>query len=191
MDKPRVCMCVPILILILIGSKTVSAQDRGQTGLMLGYPASVGLMLHLTDQVGLRPEFAIAKSTTETSFTTPTTFTSSSDQWTVSVGLSALFYVSKRESLRTYVAPRFAYGRATGTASASSFGSTTTSETTSSNYSAAGLFGAQYSLSRTFGVFGEVGYGYSRLTQQGSPSPVKVTGNGWAIRSAVGAILYF
>jgi len=120
----------------------------------------------------------------------------------VSVGLSALFYVGRWDALRTYVSPRFAYGR--GTSSSSALASTT--DLRSSNYVTAGSFGAQYALGRHFGLFGEVGMNYTTATTTVSASvtfPVGLSSSsvssassvqhmhGVSTRSSTGVIFYF
>src|SRR2546430_13392771 len=93
--------------------------------------------------------------------------TLSTDESTgVGAGISAVFYMGRWDALLTYVSPRFAYSRASTSASTS--GSTligqSTSNSTFSSYLTSGAFGAQYALGRRFGLFGEVGVSYSRTS---------------------------
>jgi hypothetical protein len=65
-----------------------------------------------------------------------------------------------------------------------------------SNYAAAGSFGAQYVLGKRFGLFGELGLNYSH---SGDRTPSSISSffqsdqKSWslALRSGVGVILYF
>jgi hypothetical protein len=130
----------------------------------------------------------------------------------VGAGISALFYIHRWEGLRTYVSPRFSYQRISSSASTS--GNTSTSDSTTSTYLASGSFGAQYALGRHFGLFGEVGLGYtSTRTALSSTLTIGVasgivngvvtqttrlqtvqsssTSNGIATRSGAGVIFYF
>lgn len=186
------------------GVASAGAQDRGQVGITMGYPASIGIIWHMTDGVALRPELSFARSSSESTTTaTLTTFppgtytttsqTTSNTSWQVAVGVSALFYVGKWDALRTYVSPRIAYSRTSFTSS----NSTITpllgpSDTIGSSYFAAGSFGAQYSLAKRFGVFGEVGAGYTRgKTSSGTLGRSESRTNSFGTRSGAGVILYF
>jgi hypothetical protein len=165
-----------VFSLILLGPAAASAQERGQAGLAMGYPA-VGLMWHVTDDIALRPDVAVSKgSTTSTSgFST--------DSWSVGVGLSALFYVARWDSLRAYVSPHVAY---TKSKSSTETGSPIlpSIETTGSSYGVAGSFGTQYSLSRRFSVFGEVGLSYSHGRTSGSLCATLHPGGRTCVRAA-------
>lgn len=168
-----------------VGVSTVASAQEPKTGISMGYPASVGLLWHVSDRVAFRPEFSF-------------TFTNSSSESLISdesnfssfgTGVSVLFYSSLTDNLRTYLAPRLSYGRTSG--------DTNTTESTTDIYSIAGMFGAQYSLGRRFAAFGEVGFGYSR--QNGSsttmigPLTNRITnhGNAFGTRTGAGVILYF
>src|SRR6185369_3693080 len=124
---------------------TAAAQDSPRVGITMGYPASVGVMWHLSDRVALRPEFSfsLTDSSSESLIDDEANF------WTLGTGVSVLFYSSLTDNLRTYVAPRFSYGRTSGNSS--------NTESTTDVYTFAGMFGAHYSLSRRFAAFGEVG----------------------------------
>ena len=130
------------------------------------------------------------------------------DGFQIGAGLSGLIYVGRWDELRTYVSPRFSYSRTrtSGTSTGSS------SEITSRSYLTSGSFGAQYSLGRRFGVFGEIGLAYTSMnTTQlltliqtisfpGVPAaPITTTalsraethGKTWGPRSGAGVIFYF
>ena len=82
------------------------------------------------------------------------------DNWQASIGVSALFYVSKHDALRTYISPRWAYTRI----ASESEGVGSISSASGNVNNVTGSFGAQYALSRRFSVFGEVGIGYTHTT---------------------------
>jgi hypothetical protein len=206
---------IGLLVAITIGllASSASAQDDPRVGITMGFPASIGVIWHVSERIALRPEItatrASGESTTTSSIsviglggvvpTTTTTTVTTIESWQVSTGLSALFYVSKHDALRTYVSPRWAYSRTSsssnsGIADLGSFGSTGSSHTVT------GSFGAQYALGRRFNVFGEVGLSFSRSTT--TPRDL-TTGLGFVTttsgavsrnfgtRSGVGVILYF
>jgi hypothetical protein len=71
--------------------------------------------------------------------------------------------------------------------------STTTTLTT---HTATGAFGAPYTPHRHFGVFGEVGVGYSSVKSSTSPvlagiSVPSSTSRTWRTRTGAGVIFYF
>ena len=169
----------------------------------MGYPASVGIVWHLTDGIALRPEVTATRSTndlTATSLVTvggttrSTSTLNSNDNWQVLFGVSALFYVSKHDALKTYVSPRWAYTRV-GSASTTDGGNT--SGSTGNTQFVSGSFGAEYALSRRFAVFGELGVAYSRTTNTPNASAAlstlftSSTSNTLGTRSGAGVILYF
>lgn len=141
----------------------------------------MGILFHVTDKIAIRPEFNIAQSSTD--FEGPVVI-GSSDSWEIGTGISALFYVRAWDDLHLYVSPRWTYSH--GSASSE------LSDSTAASWGLAGSVGAQYTLGKRFGIFGEVGVGYqhSRLT---GPVPIQAgfTGHSVGTRSGVGVILYF
>src|SRR5258708_25688508 len=148
-----------------------AAQDDPRVGITMGYPASVGIIWQMNDRVALRPEVTAQKASAE--FTTTTSFpvggtiasttaTSTSDTWQVGVGVSALFYLTTHDALRTYVSPRWSYIRTSSSNSSSSLPppSQTTGSVGNGQF-VSGSFGAQYALGQRFGLFGEVGLAYT------------------------------
>jgi hypothetical protein len=177
---------------VLMVATVAGAQDR--VGVTMGYPASVGLLLRVTDGVAIRPEVSFGQSSgssTDQAASLIFGTQSSVDTTSVSVGASALFYVGKWDSLRTYVAPRFQYSRnSTSVANAVANPLTSASDdVTASNYGFAGLFGAEYGLGTRFAVFGEVGYGYTRTHQ--SALSLESTVNATGTRTGVGVVFFF
>ena len=206
---------IGLLAAITIGSvaPAASAQDDPKVGITMGYPASVGIIWQVNERIALRPEVTATRasgestSTSTISFvglggggsTTTTTTVTTNESWQVSTGLSALFYLSQHDALRTYVSPRWAYSRTSnsttsGITELGNFGST------GSSHTVAGSFGAQYAPGRRFNVFGEVGLAFSRSTTAPRDAPTGlgiVTTTSGAVsrnfgsRSGVGVILYF
>jgi opacity protein-like surface antigen len=134
-----------------------------------------------SDGFALRPEVSFSTTSIDSAST------GLRDTTSLGVGLSGLFYVARWESLSTYVSPRFVYNRVTTGPSALAAQTNT--------YSLIGSFGSQYALNRRFGVFGEVGVGYSRVEQQleisstSFNSPIK--SKSWNTRTGIGVMLYF
>lgn len=158
-----------------------SAQDKGRTGLVMGYPAMFAVLWHPTEAIGIRPELSISKGSSTATFPTPSgTSTTKSSNWSTGVGVSLLFYGATKDNLRVYFSPRGVYAHTSSTTQG-----TVTSTSSSNSYSASGSAGAQYALGHRFSAYGEVGVSYARTTSPGARS------NSVGVRSAVGAILYF
>jgi hypothetical protein len=187
------------VVMLLAMAAPATAQEAGDVGLTMGYPAAVGVIWHITDAIAVRPELTVSTSTTESTSTTSgfggganLVSTTTSTSWTTSVGLSALFYVKTLDRVRLYIAPRAAYLRTSididdDQPLAGSF------DNSSSGFVAAGAFGAQYGAHERFAIFGEVGAQY---TSQSSTSAFSITRNRSesrtaGLRSAVGVTLYF
>lgn len=156
-----------------------SAQETGRVGITMGYPESIGVMWHVTDKVALRPEFAFSHTSSDTNLPVVDTSFSSTG---VSLGLSALFYMTERDHVRPYVAPRWTYNH-----SDSDTGPRLTTNTLSA------LVGAQYALGSHFSVFGETGvsYGHSSSKSDVTIATVTATGNSFGTRTGAGVIFYF
>ncbi len=204
----RVASSVIVALIGTIGfAARAAADDHPALGVTMGYPASIGVIWNVSDRIALRPEISLQQvSTTSTSVittvfgvgtsvTTLTTTTQSvNDQWNTGYGASALFYLKRWDALRTYVSPRFVYSRSSSSSTNSTApgGTSTTTEFTSNSYLFSGSFGAEYSLARRFGVYGEVGFGYSHQnTENTFAAAGSNTGHTVATRSGVGAIFYF
>jgi hypothetical protein len=158
--------CRFALVLVLVAVSGVArAQDLGPVGLTMGYPGSVGVIWQAADRVALRPEFTFSGGSSESSSSssdvalTGGSSGTRSETWQKGVGLSALFYVTRKDRLRTYITPRFAYS--TTSSSADLSGSLASSNFETQSYTTSGSFGVQYNLARHVGMFGEVGLGYT------------------------------
>ncbi len=195
---------VLVVSLVLVAG-TARAQEKGQTGVTFGYPASIGILWHPSASFALRPDFSFSISSNDSSGTN--VMLGTTDSTSVGVGVTALFYVHTWDKLQAYVAPRFGYSRTRSTSQSSSSspvlstpGATATSDGTGNAYSVSGLVGVQYSLSRRFGVYAETGVGYSRVksdstsTYTGQTTSVATNSNTnrtWGTRAGLGAVVYF
>jgi len=173
--------------IIFLTCRTSSAQDAGKVGVTMGYPASIGILWHVSDKVAIRPELSIAGSTSEGS---GGSFSAESDNFNFGTGVSVNFYLHTYDKLKTYFSPRFTYSRST-TDTSSSGVTTSSSETTSTTTGGSGSFGAQYELSDKFSLYGELGFVFSHTTVTNSNGPNKTTGNTWSTRSGAGVVFYF
>jgi hypothetical protein len=194
-----------VVLTLMVGPEAAVAQEKGQVGLTMGYPASVGVLWHASDRVALRPDFTFNQTevTGTLTFTvgignqiqsTQTQFSTTSTS--ITTGLSGLFYVRKRDALSTFLSPRYTYSQGSTTPSATP--ATASGGTTTRTHGVSGSFGAQYAIGRRFSVFGEVGVAYSTSVGN-SPEAVtpsttsrsENTGHGVGMRSGVGIVLYF
>jgi hypothetical protein len=170
---------------LIISATTASAQEAGHAGITMGYPASIGVLWHVSDRVALRPEFSFTLSDSSSE----SIINAESNFWSLGTGVSVLFYSPVTDNLRTYLAPRFSYSR--------THGDSDVTESTTDVYSMAGMFGAQYALGRRFAAFGEVGLSYARQNGTATSTIVNVTtrisnhGNTIGTRTGVGVVLYF
>ncbi len=174
---------IVVIVASLVSAARSEAQEKGQAGLTMGYPAAVGILWHPIDRVGIRPEVSFASSSSDLGGLR------SSDGWSLGLGISGIFYLQRWDNLRTYVSPRFSYSRARDS-SQSTNPLLPDSEITNSTYSATGSFGAQYSLSRKFSVYGEAGFGYTRGRLSGLLG-LESTHQTWGTHSGVGLVFYF
>ena len=174
----RVWRSTACLAFVLAACGTASAQDHGAVGITMAFPTSIGVIFHATDKVAVRPEFTFTRNSTETN-------TVDSTSWTVGTGVSALFYLSSHDRVQTYVTPRFSYSH-----SDSSVAGGAISGATAESTGFAGSFGAEYSPSARFSVFGEVGIGYTHSTSKSDVSGTELKANSWGTRGGVGIIFY-
>ena len=188
--------CVRAIVLcVLLGAmgqaSTAFAQEKGDFGVSMGYPTSVGFIYHVGDRFAIRPEvtFNVVGSTSETDFST-----SEGDTWSLGFGISGNFYVAQWDKLRSYISTRYNYSHAettsTNTLVLPAFNDTE-SRLTGNAHSFIGMFGAQYSLHEKFSVFGEVGAGFTHQTTETEPAGGRSNINQFGSRSAVGVIFYF
>jgi hypothetical protein len=102
----RLNRIAPVLVVsTLLCSGAAHAQKPASVGLTMGYPASIGLIWHVTDWFALRPDFSWSRyeATSEAG--------GSFEAWQLSSGLSLLFTVHEWDALRAYVSPAGGYAR--------------------------------------------------------------------------------
>src|SRR5262245_25122495 len=176
-----------LLVVSVLYSCSASAQDMRAFGVTMGYPASVGLLWHVTEGVAVRPEFAFDFFSSETENSSPIIGgDSSQDGHTLSVGISALFYLARWDMTRAYVVPRYAYSDI----SSSIDGPATIVRDSSGNaHDVSVSFGAQHNLGERFAIYGELGLAYERFTTDIIASELRRSSFG--TRSGVGVVVYF
>jgi hypothetical protein len=137
---------------------------------------------HVSDTIAVRPEFSFAHSETEA-------FGGETSGTTFGLGVSLLYYTRTWENAAAYFSPRFAWSHGSGESRSSS--GVQGSESSANSYTWAGSVGAQGWIGSRFSVFGEVGLAYTHGSSDStSPAPEQKT-KSFALRSGVGAVLYF
>ena len=72
---------------MVAGVVRADAQEKGQAGITMGYPASIGVLWHLSDRVAIRPEFSF----TNTDSSSVSLVSAGTQFWSLGTGVSALF----------------------------------------------------------------------------------------------------
>ncbi len=191
MQTWRSCV-LSTLLLIACVPRAAAGEEAGKVGVVTGFPAAVGVIWHPVDRIAVRPEFTFAFQSTD--LPTIEGGTNESSSTSVGVGASVLFYLNERDNLRMYVAPRFAYDHDSLNLGPSIMALPVSfaPDIKTSTYSTTGSFGAQYSLNRRFGAFGELGLEYRHSSVEPSFAfQTKSTSHAWGVRTGVGVILYF
>ena len=176
MRKWRSAAC---LLFVLTASGTASAQDHGPVGVTMAFPAAIGVIFPATDQVAVRPEFTFNRNSTELA-------TLDATSWSVGTGVSALFYLRTQDRVQTYISPRFSYTHS----ESNSTGTTAVAGSSANGTGFSGSFGAEYSPSAKFSVFGEVGVGYTSSKTKSELTGSDLTSKSWGTRAGVGIIFY-
>jgi len=200
----RILLVVSATIALLLPG-VAEAQDTPRFGVVMGYPAQVGVLWTVANRLAIRPEVNWTRTTTE-SVSTPTIFTGTGVTTTsvtttsainaVGTGVSALLYLRTGDALRTYVSPRFTYARTTSSSDLSAVLPSVPPapiEMKTSTYTVAGSLGAQYSVAKHFGIFGEVGLQYGHNSSSPSSSLLRTDAKQTSVglRSGAGVILLF
>lgn len=172
--------------MLALSATPAFAQEQGDTGITMGYPASIGFVYHVTDRVAIRPEVSFSRTSTEIEQLFGTT---ESRTWSVAVGLSGLFYVADWDRVRAYVSPRYSYSHGHSTSDASLV--LPESSSTTKSHLLLGSFGAEYSPHPHFSVFGEVGLGYSVQNNKSALSSASAEARTLNSRTGVGIVFYF
>ena len=106
-------VCGAGLVLAGLMTTPVAAQEKGDTGLTISAPSAIGVIWHVSEKVAVRPEVSFSFSGTDGDSAN----VSDIKTHIVTLGGSALFYLGRWDSLRTYFAPRLSYswsGSSTG-----------------------------------------------------------------------------
>lgn len=164
----------------------VAAQDQGDTGITMGYPASLGFIYHVTARFAVRPELSFSRGETEIEQLFGET---ESSIWSVGLGVSGLFYIKEWDRVRAYVSPRYAYSRNRSTSELALTEQSSTTTTTVHLFM--GAFGAQYAPTERFSVFGEVGLGYNSQRVRSNLSSTRADARTVSSRTGVGIVFYF
>jgi opacity protein-like surface antigen len=170
----------------LLCVRSASAQEPRSFGVTMGYPASIGVLWHVTEGVAVRPEFSFDFFSSESENSSPFGGDSSSDGHAVSVGVSALFYVARWDMTRAYVVPRYSYSRTTTTIEGPF---AVLGDSTGNAHEVSVSFGAQHTLGDRFAIYGELGLAYERGTTEITTSELRRRTFG--TRSGVGVVVYF
>ena len=193
-------LAISLTLLLFFATGSAQAQDEPAVGLVMGYPASVGVIWHPAEKVAIRP--AISLDWQSSRFAE----TSDSDASRVGAGVDVLLYVARRDGLRLYLSPQYGYDRSTVNATVtitSGFGSNLSTRTfdssaTTTTHRVGGAFGAQYVLGGRFAVQAETGLQYRRgegssgdAFSTAAPSTTRSEARNVGIRSVAGVVLYF
>ena len=100
-----------VVAVALLAPPRVYSQDAPRTGLVTGYPASIGLIVKASENVAVRSEFSYSGSNTDSE---PPGSDNQSNRF--AIGGSVLFYLRKIDDLRLYVSPRLSFSRSHSTA---------------------------------------------------------------------------
>ena len=183
---------IVVAVATLVAIPCHAAAQSNTLGVSIGIPASLAVLWQPTAAIGIRPELTFdlfdAESTSTSRFGTSRF---SNDTRQVGVGVSALFQLHREENLLVYVSPRYVYRRGhtdvTQEVPAEVFG-LNGSDREIRGYSLTGSLGGRYALGTRFGVFGELGFDYSRedTTDPSVESRISRTG----IRSSAGVVLF-
>lgn len=174
------------LAVCLTAVRSASAQDTRSFGVTMGYPASVGMLWHLSERLAIRPELSFDVFSSDTENASPIAAGSSSDGHAIAVGFSALFYVARWDLTSAYVVPRYAYSRTESSIEGPLAGLT---DSTIRAHAVSVSFGAQHRLGERFGIYGELGLEHDRSTTEITTAELRRRALG--TRSGVGVVVYF
>ena len=182
---------LPAALCLMVFPAMSHAQEGGQVGLTMGFPTGAGVIWHATGRIAVRPEITFSQVTSRAELTLPNASTETSNR-ALGVGASLLWYFGSSDgNVRPYLSPRIVYNRSTSDDSRSS--PDDDDEEPVGSLEVSGSLGVQYTPSRRFGVFGEVGFSREHTERTRSFPDLTVTTSvtSWSTRSAVGVILYF
>jgi hypothetical protein len=178
-------VCGAGLVLVGLMTTPAAAQEKGDLGLTISAPSAIGVIWHVSERVAIRPEVSFSFSETDGEGAN----VSDLSTHIVTLGGSALFYLGRWDSLRTYFAPRLSYSWSGSSTGDSGFDISSNQDA----WGLAGSIGAQYGLGTRFAVFAEAGLMYSSTRIESTTSIVNLDRTAWAFgsRTAIGGTLYF
>src|SRR3954466_7973008 len=109
MEANAMRYAVLVVTTALLLPRAAAAQDTPRFGVVMGYPAQLGVVWTIADRVAIRPELNWTQSSLEsiskaTGFNgtgvTTTTITTTTDTNQIGYGLSGLLFLSSGEALR-------------------------------------------------------------------------------------------
>jgi hypothetical protein len=174
-----------IVVIMLFVPTSARGQEQRPFGLTIAAPTAIGFIWHISEAIAIRPEFSFTKTSSE--FETPIG-TTETDTHGFSVGASGLFYVHRWDNLSAYVSPKLLYNRNRSETTQTVLSAS--SEGIGAGLSIVGSFGTQYTLSRRFAIFGELGLSFSDQ-ESSSSSFAESRAHSWSTRTAVGVTLSF
>jgi hypothetical protein len=173
--------CVVAVLCLVLSPVAAAAQERGQVGVTMGFPASVGFIWHATDRVALRPEIDFAFGSSKSDIND--NITTESDSRAFSIGASLLWYLTPAaEHVHPYISPRVVFFKSTSERD-------DLPDADSDGLDLSASFGVQYAPVPHFSVFGEVGIVYTNA--EGSFGDSQSSSTAFGTRTAVGVIYYF
>jgi hypothetical protein len=202
MEVMKMAIVRHVVLVVLVASGTLVgpeafAQDTRSLGLVMGYPAVVGVLWQVSPRIAIRPELTVETGTSEsTSSSNFGTFRFSSDSWQVGGGVSALLLLHRADGLSLYVSPRYVLrtGEITRENSSPQGVVTVRGSNEISGHTVSGAFGAHYTMSARFGIFGELGVSHDRDST--SSSIEGQTNDNFrtirtGMRSGIGVVFFF
>jgi hypothetical protein len=184
----RIVRLFAIAVAFTLGTSVLArAQEHGKAGVTVGYPGDIGILWHASDAIAIRPTFTFSHTSSDT------TGGSSSDGWGAGIGVAALIYLKKYDNVRAYVSPQFSYTHTTLTSTPPA-GVTSVTQIDSTNHATggAGAFGAQFTPTAHFSVYGEfgIGFAHSKSNFSGNVSTTTGTATSWGTFAGVGIVFY-
>jgi hypothetical protein len=191
---------------IALSASPAAAQDERKFGVVVAYPASVGIEWQAARKVAIRLDGDYRQSSNEgtsefefSRFFPAVSITTTIESRNTELGLSLLVDLHRSDALRLYVAPRIAvnfdhssYKTEFGGDPALLAALTVPADSDSSSTSPGGgvAFGASHDLSDRFRVFGETGVHYVRGTIGGLIGD-DLKSSDFGLRAGVGAVIRF
>lgn len=149
------------------------AQDQDQNKDMkfgLTFP-EIGVIWHITDNITFMPGFRLSHNWGHSNLTD---FDSSSNS--VQVYMNLRFYLSEWNKVRFYLSPKYQYSWVR-TETESEYSTSTSLH----SHGVVGAWGAQYAISDRVGIYGDIGFGYSRGTSSFTITNTVSTEGSWGL----------